>query len=95
MDAEIVIPKGCQCEDVDIGGYQNQVELPTPEHMLKVGSLGCYTFRPTTCIDRCLEPLIKELWAKGVVTTGCCCGHNLMDGYIGVWSPDSMDAAKL
>lgn len=87
MDTNIKIPKGCQCGIVGIGEYTNQVELPTPEHMLRLGGNGWYKYRPTTCIDRCLEPLIKELWAKGIVTTGCCCGHNLMDGYIGVWEP--------
>jgi hypothetical protein len=28
------------------------------------------------CVDACIAEAIKMLWANGVVTTGCCCGHN-------------------
>lgn len=35
-------------------------------------------------IDPCLVEEIKFLWSKGVVTTGCCCGHNSHPPYIGV-----------
>ena len=38
----------------------------------------------TVNIDRCLEKEIKYLLSKGVVTTGCCCGHNFLLPYIGV-----------
>jgi hypothetical protein len=27
-------------------------------------------------IDNCLVEEIKDLWSKGIHTTGCCCGHN-------------------
>ena len=84
---EIPIPMGCSCKDVEIGSYANQIELPTPKHMLDLGQLGCLSFRPTTCVDRCIAPVVQALWALGVVTTGCCCGHNVRDGYIGIWSP--------
>jgi hypothetical protein len=94
MDTNIKIPKGCQCVDVDIGEYTNQVVLPTPDHMLKLGGDGWYEYRPKTCVDRCLEPLIKELWAKGVITTGCCCGHNKVNGYIGIHLPDDIEIGK-
>lgn len=35
-------------------------------------------------IDSCLLDEIKYLWDNGIVTTGCCCGHNLLPPYIGV-----------
>ena len=35
-------------------------------------------------IDSCLSDEIKYLWSEGIVTTGCCCGHNLLCPYIGV-----------
>lgn len=31
--------------------------------------------RSTVCIDECIVDLIKDLWGKGIKTTGCCCGH--------------------
>lgn len=83
----IPLPIGCSCVGVEIGSYANQVELPTPLHMLSLGALGCYEFRPTTCVDSCLAPLVQALWAAGVVTTVCCCGHNKRQGYIGIWAP--------
>lgn len=66
---------GCDCIDVEIGSYDNQVHLPAPEHMPKANGY---------CVDRCLEAEIKDLWSHGIVTTGCCCGHNKLPGYIGV-----------
>lgn len=81
----IHIPKGCSCDPHhQIGEHNNTVEVSTPPHMLALGSIGCYIFRPTLCIDRCLLPLIEALWGRGVVTTGSCCGHNQRDGYIGI-----------
>lgn len=29
----------------------------------------------TVCIDECIIATIKALWAAGVQTLGCCCGH--------------------
>lgn len=84
-DFNIRIPQGCACVDVEIGGYTNQVELPTSQHMLGIGSIGCLEVRNTICVDRCIADAVQALWALGVVTTGCCCGHNKRDGFIGIW----------
>ena len=37
-------------------------------------------------IDACLKDEILFLWKKGIITTGCCCGHNKGEKfkYIGV-----------
>lgn len=86
-DANIILPQGCACVNVGMGTYANQIELPTPRHMLHLGSVGCLTFYPTTCIDRCIAPLVQELWDRGVITTGCCCGHNIIHGYVGILNP--------
>lgn len=32
--------------------------------------------KTTVCIDACIVPVIKHLWANNVVTLGSCCGHN-------------------
>ena len=36
------------------------------------------------CIDRCLLNEVSLLWSLDIVTTGCCCGHNIAEPYIGV-----------
>ena len=36
------------------------------------------------CIDRCLLNEISLLWSLDIVTTGCCCGHNVAQPFIGV-----------
>lgn len=75
----------CDCVNVEIGSYANQVELPRPQHMMgDRDSLQEWTI----CIDKCLVDEIKALWAAGIWTTGCCCGHNKLNGYIGVINDD-------
>ncbi len=67
----------CDCINVRIGSYDNQVILDKPIWSSKEKGI---------CVDRCLESEIKELWDKGIITTGCCCGHNVKPelAYIGV-----------
>ena len=44
----------------------------------------CEGFKSHIPIDKCLEEEILTLWQKGIKTTGCCCGHGKVLGYIGV-----------
>lgn len=69
----------CDCIDIEIGSYDNQVELTPPPftHGTK-----------TICVDSCLATEIIKLWEAGVMTTGCCCGHNKLPPYIGVIESD-------
>lgn len=73
----------CNCKNILPQSYDNQVELPRPLHMAErvEGSAS-----DTICIDRCLSEEIKQLWSLGIITTGCCCGHNNENvfPYIGV-----------
>ena len=39
-------------------------------------------------IDKCLIEEIKQLWALGIHTQGCCCGHNKTIGFIQVERTD-------
>lgn len=32
--------------------------------------------RESVCIDECITGTIQALWNAGVVTLGCCCGHD-------------------
>lgn len=36
------------------------------------------------CLDRCVAEEVMQLWMLGITTTGCCCGHGKLPGYIGV-----------
>lgn len=74
----------CNCVNIEIGSYGNQVELQRPLHM--VSTRGVHTI----CVDACIKDEILYLWSHGVTTTGCCCGHNKGNDYpfIGVAERD-------
>lgn len=77
----------CSCVDIEIGSYNNQVEVfDLPEHMKAYSSK--YSNAKSICIDKCLQEEIINLWLLGITTTGCCCGHNKLSGYIGVIESD-------
>ena len=65
----------CNCVDVKMGSYDNQITLKMPNGQL----MG---------IDKCIAEEIKYLWFLSIKTTGCCCGHNITSGYIGVIEKD-------
>lgn len=68
---------GCQCLDVEVGSYDNQVELLAPKFMLPLTDiLGKPKPQITICVDRCLADEIQYLWSQNIYTLGCCCGHN-------------------
>lgn len=77
----------CRCIDVEVGSYGNQIELPAPHHIIEWASKASFSLggeRKTICIDKCLAKEVKALWGMGIITTGCCCGHNKVAAYIGV-----------
>lgn len=76
------VNKGCNCVNVEVGSFDNQIELPRPPHMPT--SRGVETI----CVDVCLKDEILHLWSLGITTTGCCCGHNKVEPYIGVDEKD-------
>lgn len=56
--------------------------LTTPKNFIPYNS--CEGFKEQVTVDACLAEEIKDLWNKGVVTCGCCCGHGRSLGWIGV-----------
>lgn len=62
----------CECENIEVGSYGNQVTLEAPE----------WSSKEEICIDACLDVEIQGLWDRGIQTTGCCCGHNKLQPYI-------------
>ena len=79
----------CNCVNIEMGLYGNQVKLDCPEHMKK------YISYDTIAIDRCLLDEIQYLWSLGVRTVGSCCGHNKVIGTIGVAKEDIPKMKKL
>jgi len=65
----------CNCVNVKMGSYDNQITVKMPNGQL----MG---------IDKCIAEEIQYLWALGIRTTGCCCGHNIKEGYIGIIKED-------
>ena len=75
----------CNCVNIKIGSYDNQVVLSRPKCMID-RTEG--TTSNMICIDRCIAEEIKYLLSLGIRTTGFCCGHNKQEGYIGVIDKD-------
>lgn len=59
----------------------SRVELFAPQQLARADGRGI-------CVDACLALEVSHLWAAGVTTTGCCCGHGEQEGYIGVIDAD-------
>lgn len=78
----------CNCKNIEVGSYGNQVELKPPQHMVEYQRNNGGS--DTICVDKCIAGEIKYLWSLGITTTGCCCGHNkgLQYSYIGVDEKD-------
>jgi hypothetical protein len=41
-------------------------------------------YTSTICVDPCIVDEIKYLWSKGIITYGCCCGHNKLQPMVNV-----------
>ncbi len=74
----------CDVNVVKIQEYQRSVAILVPDFITLKMNNPEQTIRESVCIDACLVSEILELWRKGIVTTGCCCGHNQGLAYIGV-----------
>lgn len=46
-------------------------------------------------IDICISDEIKDLWNRGIKTTGCCCGHGRELGFIEVDDKNIKDMEDL
>lgn len=60
----------CKCRSYnkpEWGGTDEELVLSSPPWMEKSNGV---------CVDRCIAHVIEYLWANGVQTVACCCGHN-------------------
>lgn len=73
-----------------------EVLVPIPDHLWPI---GIYEFKPEhpeygidaegrkcLALDACIVPAVKALWAAGIVTRSCCCGHGNGWGIITIHS---------
>lgn len=87
----------CNCKNVEMGSYDNQVLLgyyPVMQdyynNRIKAGLSG-YGIP----VDRCIVAEVIELWEANIQTYGCCCGHNKVAGFINVGEEDFNKAITL
>lgn len=77
----------CTCDPAlynDIYVHSRQVIVDLPAWTIAIKERLRMNNPPTVCIDGCIADAIKELWNKGIETTGCCCGHNIEPGWVSV-----------
>ena len=69
----------CMCpKGTKMGTYSNSIAVLNPHS--PTGKI--------VNVDQCIYLEVRQLWIRGIRTTGCCCGHNKQDGYIGVVDED-------
>jgi hypothetical protein len=60
----IPIPEFLKTYDPDLNKIRNNGEFGANDY-----GEACFK------IDECIVELLKWIWSKGIITTGCCCGH--------------------
>ena len=88
----------CDCKIKDLSqnlGTKQMKRLKLPTFMKQYFLLIKGLAKEYLWIDKCLADEIKYLWSKGIITTGCCCGHNFGCPYIGVTDTSSDKMIKL
>lgn len=72
-----------QCRDIGFGTYDCAYNIMPPYYSYE----ECGDVR-YIAVDKCLLPEILSLWEMGIRTTGCCCGHDKLEPFIGVIDED-------
>lgn len=63
----------CNCLSYNAGG---DLGGSAPERVILYRKYFPDSERETVCVDECIADMIEKLWAAGVKTCACCCGHN-------------------
>lgn len=72
-----IIPQSEEC-------YAQMIVVDVPSNINISGNCDSSMVKEKVCIDPCIYDEIISLWKLGIGTTGCCCGHNTHEAYIGV-----------
>ncbi len=87
----------CNCIDIDMGSYDNQIILgyyPVMRDYKRQREIAELSTNGI-CVDRCISEQVIELWKAGIRTYGSCCGHNKIEGFINVDVDDFENALSL
>ncbi len=79
-------PGKCFCENIDFQTYGHSVRMKPPFKSGWESGDGCIP------IDICIATEIAELWHKGIVTLGSCCGHGKKRASVIVMSNKNLEA---
>lgn len=63
-----------------------KITLKCPEDFIPFNSSE--GFKQEVTMDACISYEVWKLWKKGIRTTGCCCGHGRLLGFIEVVEED-------
>lgn len=78
----------CNCKNIDFGSkenYDQQILVEIPPHMENYRNKRLAEgLSSQISIDPCIYAEIKELWSKGIITYGSCCGHNKVESIVNV-----------
>jgi len=78
----------CNCKNITPQSkecYAQQVLLDIPPHMEAYKQARLKNdMTPQISIDPCIVEEIKWLWEQGIITYGCCCGHNKFESMVNV-----------
>ena len=82
----------CNCKNIDPASpdcfsQQIVVEIPAHMHAYRIANIAARRLS-TVNIDPCCFAEIWLLWKHGIITFGCCCGHNKEESFVNVHSKD-------
>lgn len=84
----------CNCINITTQSkecYDQQLTVSIPYHMSAYrASRLANGLSDTISIDPCIYGEILQLWQHGVITYGCCCGHNYLTPMVNV-ADESID----
>ena len=65
--------------------YTQMICVEIPSHMSSYKDIRVEAgLGSEVCIDPCIYDEICELWSKGIITYGSCCGHNMFESMVNV-----------
>lgn len=78
--------------DFLLADYQDvfQSEEYGPSREFDVDSDGRQCF----ALDACIVPAVEALWAAGIRSSGCCCGHGSGHGMVSIEVPNGGDIER-
>jgi hypothetical protein len=73
----------CNCNPylTETERYFQQVVIELPDNQKDKTRRLSDGLSPAVCVDPCIVDEMKTLWANGIQTRGCCCGHNNPNWY--------------